>query len=77
MNRINKEGYMVVRSDKTRKAILNQADCMERIRALIHEASQKPRGLSEDEKIKIEIEYASRECQLNHIILIQLFFPLI
>jgi hypothetical protein len=56
MNRINKEGYLVMKSEKTRKAMLNQADCIERIRALVFECGQKPRGLSEDEKLKIEIE---------------------
>jgi hypothetical protein len=56
VNRIDKEGYFVVKSEKTRKAMLNQADCLERIRAIVFECGQKPRGLSEDEKLKIEIE---------------------
>jgi hypothetical protein len=46
----------VIKSEKTRKAMLNQADCLERIRAMIFEAGQKPRSLSEDDKTKIEIE---------------------
>lgn len=56
MNRINKEGYLIVRSEKTRKMMLNQADCMEQIRSMIYQASFKPKGLSEDEKLKIQIE---------------------
>lgn len=57
INRINKEGYLIVRSEKTRKALLNQADCLEQIRSMIHQASFKPRGLSQDEQLKIQIEY--------------------
>ena len=56
VNRLTKDGYFVVKSEKTRKALLNQADCLERIRSVIFEASQKPRGLSEEEKNKIEID---------------------
>ncbi|CAF0788564.1 unnamed protein product [Brachionus calyciflorus] len=56
INRINKEGYLIVRSEKTRKALLNQADCMEQIRSMIHQASYKPKGLSADEKLKIDID---------------------
>ncbi len=48
---------MIVKSEKTRKALLNQADCLEKIRAMIFEASYKPRGLTESELQKIEIEY--------------------
>ena len=57
MNRLTKDGYFIVKSEKTRKAILNQADCLEKIRAYIFEASQKPRELTKDELLKIEIEY--------------------
>ena len=48
---------MIVRSEKTRKALLNQADCLEQIRSMIHQASYQPKGLSQDEQIKIQIEY--------------------
>ncbi|ELT88888.1 hypothetical protein CAPTEDRAFT_179133 [Capitella teleta] len=34
-NRINKEGYLIVSSDKTRKQLLNQADCLEKIRQMV------------------------------------------
>jgi hypothetical protein len=46
-----------VRSEKTRKALLNQADCLEQIRSMIHQASFKPKGLSQDELLTIQIEY--------------------
>ncbi|VDP35258.1 unnamed protein product [Schistosoma margrebowiei] len=36
-NRINKENYFIITSDHTRKQILNQADCLERIRRIIRE----------------------------------------
>ena len=54
---MNKEGYLIVRSEKTRKALLNQADCLEQIRSMILQASFKPKGLTQEEKLKIEIEY--------------------
>lgn len=47
---------MIVKSEKTRKAMLNQADCLEKIRALIFEASVVPRGLDAEELVKIETE---------------------
>ena len=47
---------MIVRSEKTRTALLNQADCLERIRTMVHEAAIVPKGLSEEDKLKIEIE---------------------
>ncbi|XP_014252238.1 peptidyl-tRNA hydrolase ICT1, mitochondrial [Cimex lectularius] len=37
-NKINKDGYLVVRSDKTRSQIYNQADAMMILRRLIHSA---------------------------------------
>ncbi|XP_076366029.1 large ribosomal subunit protein mL62 isoform X2 [Tachypleus tridentatus] len=39
---ITKEGYLVVNSDKTRTQTLNQADCMDKIRCMIREASRSP-----------------------------------
>ncbi|VDD83836.1 unnamed protein product, partial [Mesocestoides corti] len=36
-NRITKDGYFVIQSDRTRQQILNQADCFERIRRMIRE----------------------------------------
>ncbi|XP_013780085.1 peptidyl-tRNA hydrolase ICT1, mitochondrial-like [Limulus polyphemus] len=39
---INKEGYFMVNSDKTRTQTLNLADCMDKIRCMIREASRPP-----------------------------------
>ncbi|KAH8857614.1 Peptidyl-tRNA hydrolase ICT1 [Schistosoma japonicum] len=36
-NRINRENYFIITSDHTRKQILNQADCLERIRRIVRE----------------------------------------
>ncbi|VDP95633.1 unnamed protein product [Trichobilharzia regenti] len=44
-NRINKDNYFIITSDHTRKQILNQADCLERIRRVVREcvnAMNKP-----------------------------------
>jgi peptidyl-tRNA hydrolase ICT1 len=55
-SKITKDGYFIVTSEKTRKNLLNQADCLDRIRECIREASREPRGLDEHEKLKIEIK---------------------
>ncbi|KAL5018081.1 hypothetical protein ScPMuIL_003803 [Solemya velum] len=47
--KINKSGYLIVKSDKTRKQILNQADCMEKIRRLVFTASKKPNEPTEED----------------------------
>ncbi|KAK7500989.1 hypothetical protein BaRGS_00007869 [Batillaria attramentaria] len=47
--RITKDGYLVVTSDRTRKQMLNQADCMDKIRTMVFKAAEKPRGLTEEE----------------------------
>lgn len=54
-SRINKSGYFIVTSEKTRSNLMNQADCLERIRNMIHDAGTLPRGLTKDELNKIEI----------------------
>lgn len=41
-NRIGKDGYLTIRSDKTRTQTLNQADCMDKLRCYISEAEQPP-----------------------------------
>ncbi|CAF4043673.1 unnamed protein product [Rotaria magnacalcarata] len=53
-NRINRDGYFVIFSDETRHRLLNQGQCLDRIRALIREASIVPKGLSDEEKQVIE-----------------------
>ncbi|KAK2151404.1 hypothetical protein LSH36_364g01062 [Paralvinella palmiformis] len=47
--RITKDGFLVVRSEKTRKQMLNQADCLEKIRSMIWRASILPREPTEEE----------------------------
>jgi len=52
LGRITKEGYFVVRSEATRKQIMNQADCMDKIRHLVFKAQEasRPRELSTEGK---------------------------
>lgn len=40
--RINSEGFLTIRSDKTRAQTLNVADCMDKLRCYISEAEQPP-----------------------------------
>ena len=40
--RISKDGYFIVSSGKTRVQMLNQAECLDRIRNLIWAAAVKP-----------------------------------
>ncbi|KAH9504013.1 Peptidyl-tRNA hydrolase ICT1, mitochondrial [Bulinus truncatus] len=47
--RVNKEGYLVVRSDMTRKQLINQADCMNKIRQMIYAASVVPKQATKEE----------------------------
>ncbi|CAF1388266.1 unnamed protein product [Adineta steineri] len=53
-SRINRDGYFIIFSDETRHRLLNQAQCLDRIRALIRDASIIPKGLSEEERKTIE-----------------------
>ena len=46
-----------MRSEKTRNAMLHQADCLEQIRGMIMDASFVPRGPDDEEKAKIETEH--------------------
>ncbi|XP_074648722.1 large ribosomal subunit protein mL62-like [Tubulanus polymorphus] len=48
-NRINKDGFLILSSDRTRKQILNQADCLDKLRNMIRTASIKPAETSEDD----------------------------
>ncbi|GIY55870.1 peptidyl-tRNA hydrolase ICT1, mitochondrial [Caerostris darwini] len=41
-NKITKDGFMVLRSDKTRLQTLNLADCMDKLRCYIREAEKPP-----------------------------------
>ncbi|XP_075589127.1 large ribosomal subunit protein mL62 [Dermatophagoides farinae] len=42
-NSINKDGYWLVRSDKTRQQLLNVADCMDKLRCYLAEAAKPPK----------------------------------
>jgi hypothetical protein len=46
-----------VTSEKTRKNLLNQADCLDRIRSFIREASKVPKELDSHELLQIEIRF--------------------
>lgn len=41
-SRLNKDGFLTIRSDKTRAQTLNIADCMDKLRCYISEAEQPP-----------------------------------
>lgn len=58
-NRITKHGELVITSDKTRKQILNQADCLNRIRTLIFDASKKPKEPTAEELAAKERRYVT------------------
>uniref|UniRef100_A0A0B6ZMY7 Large ribosomal subunit protein mL62 n=1 Tax=Arion vulgaris TaxID=1028688 RepID=A0A0B6ZMY7_9EUPU len=47
--KITKDGFLVIRSDMTRKQILNQADCMNKLRNLIFAASVLPKEPTKEE----------------------------
>ncbi|XP_066600311.1 large ribosomal subunit protein mL62 [Prorops nasuta] len=47
-NRINKEGYLIIKSDITRSQQLNLADALEKLRAMIRKSLQPPPELSEE-----------------------------
>ncbi|KAK3090933.1 hypothetical protein FSP39_015830 [Pinctada imbricata] len=51
--RINKDGVLIISSDKTRVQMLNKADCIDKIRTMVFQASEKPKEPSEEEKRKI------------------------
>lgn len=40
--RLNKDGFLTIRSDKTRAQTLNIADCLDKMRCYISEAEQPP-----------------------------------
>ena len=48
-NRITKHGDFIVTSDKTRKQILNQGDCLNRLRTMIFDASVLPKEPTPEE----------------------------
>ncbi|BES98354.1 RF-1 domain [Nesidiocoris tenuis] len=64
-NKINKDGYLIVRSDKTRSQIYNQADAMTILRELIRKVAdaKPPTGPSEEtlHALRKRKERANRE----------------
>ncbi|KAK7004682.1 peptidyl-tRNA hydrolase ICT1 mitochondrial [Biomphalaria glabrata] len=72
--RLTKDGYLIVKSDMTRKQLLNQADCMNKIRQMIFTASFIPKKptkedveLHEKRKNKIKAEVL-REKRIRSVI---------
>ncbi|XP_005101298.1 peptidyl-tRNA hydrolase ICT1, mitochondrial [Aplysia californica] len=57
--RITKDGYFVVRSDATRKQMLNQADCMDKLRTFVFRAATLPKEPSADD-LKVKEERLSK-----------------
>ena len=56
-NRVTKDGDLIMASEKTRKQILNQADCLEKIRHIIFQASTLPKELTPEQKELIKKRY--------------------
>ena len=48
-SRINKEGFMIVTSEKTRKQVMNQADVLSKIRKMIFDAGVVSRVTTEED----------------------------
>ncbi len=53
-NKITNDGYLIVTSDKTRKQILNQADCIDKIRQMVFVAGRPPKQPSPEKIQEIE-----------------------
>ncbi|XP_054168337.1 peptidyl-tRNA hydrolase ICT1, mitochondrial-like [Oppia nitens] len=60
-NNINKDGFWIIRSDKTRAQLMNLADCLDKIRCYITEASKpiKQPSIETLEKIRENREKAA------------------
>lgn len=58
--RISKEGFLTIRSDKTRHQLLNVADCMDKLRCYISEAEQPPEPELSLETIELRRERLER-----------------
>jgi len=48
-HRVTKDGFLVVESSKSRIQMLNQADCLDRIRAMVRKSAGKPISPTQDE----------------------------
>ncbi|KAL0281530.1 UNVERIFIED_CONTAM: hypothetical protein PYX00_002488 [Menopon gallinae] len=62
VTKINKDGYLVISSEKTREALINRMDAVSRMRQIIYESDQDPPEMSEEtaEKLRKRQEAASR-----------------
>lgn len=63
-SKLSKEGFLTIRSDKTRTQTLNLADCMDRLRCYISEAEQPPEpelSLETIETRRLQLERATAE----------------
>ncbi|XP_014788307.1 peptidyl-tRNA hydrolase ICT1, mitochondrial [Octopus bimaculoides] len=64
--KINKEGFLIVTSDRTRKQLLNQADCMQKLRNMFFKASFQPAEPSEEDlRIKAEREAKAQRLRIK------------
>ncbi|XP_060065366.1 large ribosomal subunit protein mL62-like [Ylistrum balloti] len=50
---IDKEGYLRISSEKTRKQIMNKADCLDQIRSMIFKSTVKPKEHSPEDLARI------------------------
>ncbi|OWF49789.1 peptidyl-tRNA hydrolase ICT1, mitochondrial-like [Mizuhopecten yessoensis] len=50
---ISKDGFVMISSEKTRKQIMNKADCMEQIRSMIYRGTMKPKEQTPEELARI------------------------
>ncbi|XP_048762142.1 peptidyl-tRNA hydrolase ICT1, mitochondrial-like [Ostrea edulis] len=65
-SKITKEGYLVVTSEKTRTQMLNQADCLNKVREMIYRSSEKLEEMTEeDTKILTERFVKANEIRLR------------
>lgn len=54
VGRITKDGFLVISSSKTRLQILNQADCLEKIRTIVWEAANEKQYDPEKPKLRMD-----------------------
>lgn len=62
--RLNHEGFLTIRSEKTKTQTLNIADCIDKLRAYISEAEQPPQPEPDQETIEMkrrQLERATAE----------------
>lgn len=63
-SKLSKDGFLTIRSDKTRTQTLNLADCMDRLRCYISEAEQPPEpelSLETIETRRLQMDRAAAE----------------